>query len=53
MKSGELVIDIYAASEEPADDAVLFTELARLLRAREFDLVGRAAGAGSHGRMAG
>ena len=39
LKSGELVIDIYAASEEPADDAVLFTELTRLLRAREFDLV--------------
>jgi hypothetical protein len=39
LKSGELVIDVYAASEEPADDAVLFTELTRLLRAREFDLV--------------
>jgi hypothetical protein len=39
LKSGELVIDVYAASAEPADDAVLFTELTRLLRAREFDLV--------------
>jgi hypothetical protein len=38
IKSGELVIDVYAASEEPADDAVLVIELTRLLRAREFDL---------------
>jgi hypothetical protein len=38
IRSGELVIDVYAASDEPADDAVLVTELTRLLRAREFDL---------------
>jgi hypothetical protein len=38
IRSGELVVDVYAASEEPADDAVLITELTRLLRAREFDL---------------
>jgi hypothetical protein len=37
-RSGELIVDVYAASEEPADDAVLVTELTRLLRAREFDL---------------
>jgi hypothetical protein len=38
IRSGELVIDVYAASDSPADDAVLVTELTRLLRAREFDL---------------
>jgi hypothetical protein len=38
IRSGELVIDVYAASDEPADDAVLVTELTGLLRAREFDL---------------
>jgi len=38
IRGGELVIDVYAASDEPADDAVLVTELTRLLRAREFDL---------------
>lgn len=38
IRAGELVIDVYAASDEPADDAVLVTELTRLLRAREFDL---------------
>ena len=38
IRSGELVVDVYAASDEPADDAVLVTELTRLLRAREFDL---------------
>jgi hypothetical protein len=38
IRSGELVIDVYAANDEPADDAVLVTELTRLLRAREFDL---------------
>jgi hypothetical protein len=38
IRSGELVIDVYTASEQPADDAVLVTELTRVLRAREFDL---------------
>ena len=38
MTSGELVVDVYEASDEPADDAVLITELTRLLRGREFDL---------------
>lgn len=38
IQSGELVIDVYAAAEEPADDAVLVTQLAGLLRSREFDL---------------
>ena len=38
VRSGELIIDVYAASEEPADDAVLVVELTTLLRAREFDL---------------
>jgi hypothetical protein len=38
IRSGELVVDVYEASDEPADDAVLLTELTRLLRAREFDL---------------
>lgn len=38
IRSGELVIDVYTATDEPADDAVLVTELTRLLRAREFDL---------------
>jgi hypothetical protein len=38
IRSGELVVDVYAASDEPADDAVLVTQLTRLLRAREFDL---------------
>jgi hypothetical protein len=38
LRSGELVVDVYAAGEEPADDAVLVTELTGLLRAREFDL---------------
>jgi len=37
-RSGELVIDVYAAAEEPAEDAVLVTQLAGLLRSREFDL---------------
>jgi hypothetical protein len=37
-RSGELVVDVYAASAEPADDAVLVTELAGRLRSREFDL---------------
>jgi hypothetical protein len=38
IESGELVIDVYEASDEPADDAVLVIGLAGLLRAREFDL---------------
>jgi hypothetical protein len=38
IRSGELVIDVYTASEQPADDAVLVTGLTSLLRAREFDL---------------
>jgi hypothetical protein len=38
IRSGELVVDVYTASDEPADDAVLVTGLTRLLRAREFDL---------------
>lgn len=38
IKSGELIIDLYAASAEPADDGLLVVELTRLLRAREFDL---------------
>jgi hypothetical protein len=38
IKSGELVVEVYAASDEPADDAVLVIEFTRLLRAREFDL---------------
>jgi hypothetical protein len=38
IRSGDLVIDVYTASEQPADDAVLVTELAGVLRAREFDL---------------
>ena len=37
-RSGELYVDVYAASEEPADDAVLVSGLTALLRAREFDL---------------
>jgi hypothetical protein len=37
-QSGELVVDVYQASNLPADDAVLITELAGLLRSREFDL---------------
>jgi hypothetical protein len=38
IRSGELAVDVYAASDEPADDAVLVTGLTGLLRAREFDL---------------
>lgn len=38
IRSGELIIDVYAASEEPADDGVLVVELTGQLRAREFDL---------------
>ena len=38
IRSGELVVDVYAASDEPAGDAVLVTGLTGRLRAREFDL---------------
>src|SRR5258708_39795473 len=32
IRSGELIIDVYPASDEPADDAVLVIGLTRLLR---------------------
>jgi hypothetical protein len=38
IQSGELVVDLYAADGEPANDAVLVTGLTGLLRARDFDL---------------
>jgi Condensation domain len=38
IRSGDLIIDVYAAADEPADDAVLVIGLTGLLRAREFDL---------------
>jgi hypothetical protein len=37
-RSGELLIDVYAVSDKPADDALVAIELTRLLRSREFDL---------------
>ena len=37
-RSGELVVDVYEASEEPADSAALTMELIRRLRSSEFDL---------------
>jgi hypothetical protein len=38
IRTGELIVDVYAVCDEPADDAVLITQLTGLLRAREFDL---------------
>jgi hypothetical protein len=36
-RSGELMVDVYEAGEEPADEWVLIMELTRRLRSREFD----------------
>ena len=36
--SGELLVDVYEASDEPTDPAVLTAGLVRLLRASEFDV---------------
>ena len=36
--SGELLVDVYEAGDEPADPAVLTAGLVRLLRASEFDV---------------
>jgi len=37
-RSGELLIDVYEASDNPLDDALLVSGLTELLRSREFDL---------------